>query len=218
MILFLVGFVGRIQQLFLKLEEGFMKRKAKDRGVTKRLNGGFSLVELIIVIAIMAILAGAMVPAIVRYIDKSRKANDISSAKTIKTAIETAMSDEWVFETLTKGCTLITSVTDMDGETFSVASVISVSNNQQITNSNLGVLVTCDGDADKITISETKISNNIGDCTPKINFKKAADSSKTGAPTAWEGYCTQGGTVIVGIVSSDGFYQLVPSVSRFYQE
>ena len=37
-------------------------------------NKGFSLVELIIVIAIMAILAAAIAPALIRYIDKSRNA------------------------------------------------------------------------------------------------------------------------------------------------
>lgn len=60
-------------------------------------NKGFSLVELIIVIAIMAILAGAIAPALIRYIDKSRKSNDISAAKTIKTAVETALGNEDVY-------------------------------------------------------------------------------------------------------------------------
>lgn len=55
-------------------------------------NKGFSLVELIIVIAIMAILAGAIAPALIRYIDKSRKSNDVSSCKTIKTAVETDLA------------------------------------------------------------------------------------------------------------------------------
>ena len=36
-------------------------------------NNGFSLVELIIVIAIMAILATVIAPALIRFIDKSRK-------------------------------------------------------------------------------------------------------------------------------------------------
>lgn len=191
-----------------------MKKKLKNRGI----NSGFSLIELIIVIAIMAVLAAAMVPAVMRYIDKSKKANDISAAKTIKTAIETAMSDEWVYETLMSGCTTTPSVTDMDGNSYGVSSVITITNDLIITNSNTGVTVACNATSDKIALAEQKISNNIGESTPRISFKKAADSSKTGAPTGWGAYCTQGGSVIVGIVSSDGFYQLVPTVSKFYQE
>ena len=57
-------------------------------------NKGFSLVELIIVIAIMAILAGALAPALIKYINKSRRSADISNADTIRTACQTAMSDE----------------------------------------------------------------------------------------------------------------------------
>ena len=47
-------------------------------------NKGFSLVELIIVIAIMAILAGSIAPALIRYIDKSRKSNDVSSCRQLR--------------------------------------------------------------------------------------------------------------------------------------
>ena len=60
----------------------------------KKKNKGFSLVELIIVIAIMAILAGALAPALIKYINKSRRSADISNADTIRTACQTAMSDE----------------------------------------------------------------------------------------------------------------------------
>ncbi len=57
-------------------------------------NAGFSLVELIIVIAIMAILAGALAPALIKYIQKSRKSTDESNASTIQTCVSNALSDE----------------------------------------------------------------------------------------------------------------------------
>lgn len=56
-------------------------------------NKGFSLVELIIVIAIMAILAGALAPALIKYINKSRKSTDIQNADTLRTAVQTALSN-----------------------------------------------------------------------------------------------------------------------------
>ena len=61
-------------------------------------NKGFSLVELIIVIAIMAILAAAIAPALIRYIDKSRRSDDVAAAETINTATQAALANEDAYD------------------------------------------------------------------------------------------------------------------------
>ncbi len=71
-------------------------------------NKGFSLVELIIVIAIMAILAAAIAPALIRYIDKSRKADDLTAGGTINSAMSAALANEDAYDELqgTSNCIL----------------------------------------------------------------------------------------------------------------
>ena len=58
-----------------------------------RKNKGFSLVELIIVIAIMAILVGVLAPQLIKYIEKSKVAADTQVVDSIHTAMLTAMMD-----------------------------------------------------------------------------------------------------------------------------
>lgn len=50
-------------------------------------NKGFSLVELIVVIAIMAVLVGVLAPQFIGYVAKTRQATDVQNAQTLATEI-----------------------------------------------------------------------------------------------------------------------------------
>ncbi len=50
-------------------------------------NKGFSLVELIVVIAIMVVLVAVLAPVFTRYIENSRRSTDVSTANNIAEAV-----------------------------------------------------------------------------------------------------------------------------------
>ena len=56
-------------------------------------NKGFSLVELIIVIAIMAVLMGVLAPQYLKYVKQSKISTDITNAEEMATAINVAVAD-----------------------------------------------------------------------------------------------------------------------------
>ena len=56
-------------------------------------NKGFSLVELIIVVAIMAVLIGVLAPAYLQYVEKSKKTKDCSAVGSIMDAAEIVAAD-----------------------------------------------------------------------------------------------------------------------------
>lgn len=64
----------------------------------RKTNKGFSLVELIIVIAIMAILVGLMVPLLIIYIEKTNVSSDYQLADTIYNAMLCASTDAKVVD------------------------------------------------------------------------------------------------------------------------
>lgn len=80
----------------------------------KKLNNkGFSLVELIIVIAIMVILVAVIAPQYTKFVNNSKISNDVQTASDMATAIDVLIAEG------TDATTLATDVTNYQTNTLS---------------------------------------------------------------------------------------------------
>ena len=73
-----------------------MKKREKD-------NKGFSLIELIIVITIMAILTALLAPQLLRYVEQSRQSKDAANMDELYRATQLALTDEKVYAAVSNG-------------------------------------------------------------------------------------------------------------------
>lgn len=79
-------------------------------------NKGFSLVELIVVVAIMAVLMVVLAPAMLRYVEKTRIQKDDSAASEVANALELALADETIYSKVNAKTTITVTINGADGK------------------------------------------------------------------------------------------------------
>ena len=159
-------------------------------------NKGFSLVELIIVIAIMAILAAAIAPALIRYIDKSRRGDDVQAAATINTAVTAVLANEDAYDEV---------ATQMDGST-----VITRADAHPTT----GTAIFGSTATTKTFVAD--LNSNLGGEAPKIKYTKDFGTSTT--TFNWQVKVNQAGKPVVELSTGNSrTYELQPSIHPSYK-
>ena len=87
-----------------------MKKNTKVMKRIGRRNEGFTLAELLIVVAVIGVLVAISIPIFSSQLEKSRRAVDISNARSIKSALILAMQDDKI-RILNDGGTIVLQVT-----------------------------------------------------------------------------------------------------------
>jgi prepilin-type N-terminal cleavage/methylation domain-containing protein len=88
----------------------------------KKDNNGFSLVEMIVVVLIIAIIAVALAPQVIRWVENSRIASDLETKEGIEKMCQYALTDEDIFKEVKDGGYTITIEKDSTGTHVTCAS------------------------------------------------------------------------------------------------
>ena len=158
-------------------------------------NKGFSLVELIIVIAIMAILAAAIAPALIRYIDKSRRSDDVAAAETINTATQAALANEEAYDEVQPAMSTSSTVTLAKatcGQAFSITN----------------------GSVSSGSIFLEEINSSCGGQSPKLKYKKGFNNKK---PDSWIIGANEAGKPVVWLSTTGTQWELQPDICKEYK-
>jgi type IV pilus assembly protein PilA len=145
-------------------------------------NKGFSLVELIIVIAIMAVLVGVLAPQYLKYVERSRNSTDRDNATAIANALQVWASEtdtgsgtayvkgEGIVEVTSSGATVKT-------EKENTAAVTSALENAGLVDSTGKISVKCTSKTKWVSYDVTVTVTDSGVATTSITFKDSTGAA-----------------------------------------
>ena len=149
----------------------------------KKNNKGFSLVELIIVIAIMAVLMAVLAPQFLRYVERSRLQSDNTAIGEIANACKVAATDEDVAAEisaaaagititipLTTPAAINTGNTNLDAELAATIPTVALTSNTYVGAASAPTITVAINAANVVTVTGNNYVDEVGAAATTITF------------------------------------------------